>query len=78
MTELAAGGPTVKPPPVRTPGMGRCGICGGPATGMVRDDPAHAECVRLADGRRRSGMCAKCGKRPIEHDGRCSVCNNEW
>lgn len=52
-----------------------CGICGGPVRGMVRTDPAHAECVRLGDARRRDGMCAACGRRPIYHDGRCAVCS---
>ena len=58
--------------------MGTCGICGEPATGMVRDDPKHAECVQMADGRIQSGTCGKCGERPIVHDGRCADCNNEW
>lgn len=53
----------------------RCSICGGPVTVSERTDPAHAECMKLADERKRTGTCTNCGMRPTYHDGRCAVCS---
>lgn len=55
-----------------------CGICGKPSNGIPREDPAHADCIRQADSRIASELCAVCGDRPIEDgDGRCNVCREE-
>ena len=52
-----------------------CIICGRPSKGMVREDPAHAECVERADARVANNKCGVCGVRPIEdHDSMCNPC----
>lgn len=52
-----------------------CSICNGPVNGSMRTDPAHAGCVRLADDRKRAGMCYTCGIRPVYHAGLCAICS---
>ena len=54
--------------------MKNCVFCGKPYEGILRMDPNHVECVRKADSRMNSGLCAMCGVNPIEHDGRCKDC----